>query len=168
LKYINKILLVFAISILFTSCGIYSFTGASISPDVKTVTINYFDNRALNVQPILSQTLTEALKDHFNSQTNLDQINKNGDLIFKGYISDYKVSPVAIQGNQTAALNRLTIKINVKFTNNKDHSQDFDTSFSEYEDYESSKSIDAVEDELIKQIVAKLTEDIFNKSVANW
>ncbi len=161
-------MLVFAISILFTSCGIYSFTGASISPDVKTVTINYFDNRALNVQPILSQTLTEALKDHFNSQTNLDQINKNGDLIFKGYISDYKVSPVAIQGNQTAALNRLTIKINVKFTNNKDHSQDFDTSFSEYEDYESSKSIDAVEDELIKQIVAKLTEDIFNKSVANW
>ncbi len=168
MKIITKILLFISINIIFVSCGIYSFTGASISPDVKTVTINYFDNRALNVQPTLSQTLTEALKDRFNSQTNLDQINKNGDLIFEGYISDYRISPVAIQGNQTAALNRLTIKISVKFTNNKDHSQDFDTSFSEYEDYESSKSIDSVEDELIKQIVDKLTEDIFNKSVANW
>ncbi len=156
------------LNIIFVSCGIYSFTGASISPDVKTVTINYFDNRALNVQPSLSQTITEALKDRFNSQTNLDQVAKNGDLIFTGYISDYKITPVAIQGNQTAALNRLTIKINVKFTNNKDHSQDFDTSFSEYEDYESSKNIDAVEDDLIKQITDKLTEDIFNKSVANW
>ena len=165
---IKAIILILTTNIIFVSCGIYSFTGASISPDVKTVTINYFDNRALNVQPTLSQTLTEALKDRFNSQTNLDQINKNGDLIFEGYISGYRVSPVAIQGNQTAALNRLTIKINVKFTNNKDHSQDFDTSFSEYEDYESSKSIDSVEDELIKQIVDKLTEDIFNKLVANW
>jgi len=168
LKNIKKITILFIFSIILSSCGIYSFTGASISPDVKTVTINYFDNRALNVQPTLSQTLTEALKDRFNSQTNLDQVSKNGDLIFEGYISNYKISPVAIQGNQTAALNRLTISINVKFTNNKDHSQDFDTSFSEYEDYESSKSIDSVEDELIKQIVDKLTEDIFNKSVANW
>ena len=168
MKNIKKITILFIFSIILSSCGIYSFTGASISPDVKTVTINYFDNRALNVQPTLSQTLTEALKDRFNSQTNLDQVSKNGDLIFEGYISNYKISPVAIQGNQTAALNRLTISINVKFTNNKDHSQDFDTSFSEYEDYESSKSIDSVEDELIKQIVDKLTEDIFNKSVANW
>lgn len=120
------------------------------------------------MQPILSQTLTEGLKDYFNSQTNLDQVSKNGDLIFEGSITNYSVSPVAIQGNQTAALNRLTIKINVKFTNNKDHSQDFDTSFSEFEDYESSKRISDVEEELITQIVQKLTEDIFNKSVANW
>lgn len=168
MRFYKKILVLFVLSIVFNSCGIYSFTGASISPDVKTVTINYFENRAANVQPILSQTLTEGLKDYFNSQTNLDQVSKNGDLIFEGSITNYSVSPVAIQGNQTAALNRLTIKINVKFTNNKDHSQDFDTSFSEFEDYESSKRISDVEEELITQIVQKLTEDIFNKSVANW
>ncbi|MBI5218545.1 MAG: LptE family protein [Bacteroidia bacterium] len=155
--------------IIFTACKVsYSFTGASISPDTKTVAIQYFPNRAPNFQPILSQEFTEALKDKFTSQTSLQLINSTGDLNFEGEIKDYRVEPLAIQQNQTASLNRLTITVRVKFSNSKNPKQDFDTSFSRYEDYESSKSLDSVEKELIKQIVKQLVEDIFNKSVVNW
>lgn len=153
----------------FSSCGIYSFTGASISPDVKTISVQFFENQAPLVQPTLSQTFTEDLKDKFISQTSLEMINGNeGDLNFEGAITGYSVKPMAITGNETAALNRLTITVKVKFTNNKEPEKDFDTSFNAYEDYESSQSIETVEEDLIKQIVEKLTEDIFNKSVANW
>ncbi len=154
---------------LFSACSVgYSFTGASISPDIKTVSIQYFPNRAPNIQPTLSQEFTEALKDKFSSQTNLSLTNSTGDLSFDGEIRDYKVEPLAIQQNQTASLNRLTIIVRVKFTNSKNAKQNFDTSFSRYEDYESSKSLDSVEKELIKQIVKQLVDDVFNKAVVNW
>ncbi len=164
-----KILLIVIILFTLNSCGIYSFTGASISADVKTISIQFFENQAPLVQPTLSQTFTEDLKDRFISQTSLEIINGDeGDLNFEGAITGYNIKPMAIQGNETAALNRLTITVKVKFTNNKEPERDFNTSFSAYEDYESSQSIEAVEENLIKQIVEKLTEDIFNKSVANW
>ena len=154
---------------LMTACTVsYSFTGASISPDINTVSIPNFPNRAANFQPVLSQEFTEAMKDKFTSQTNLQLVAANSDLNFEGEITDYKVDPLAIQQNQTASFNRLTITIRVKFTNNKNPKQDFDNSFSKYEDYESSKSLDSVEKELIKQIVKQLVDDIFTKSVVNW
>lgn len=153
----------------FTSCSVnYSFTGASFSPDMKTVAIQAFPNRAPIFQPILSQEFTETLKDKFSSQTSLSLTNGVGDLNFEGEIREYKVEPLAIQQNQTASLNRLTIVVRVKFTNSKNPKQDFDTSFSRYEDYESTKSLDSVEKELIKQIVKQLVDDVFNRSVVNW
>jgi hypothetical protein len=146
----------------------YSFTGASISPNVKTVTILNFPNNAGLVVPTLSRTLTEALKDYFSSQTNLILIERNGDLLLDGSITSYAVLPVAIQGNETAALNRLTITVSVKFTNKTDPKQNWETSFSRYQDYSSSFNLSTVEEGLIRQITDQLVQDIFNKAVVNW
>ncbi len=155
-------------SLIWSGCGVYSFTGASISPEVKTFSVQYFPNRASLVQPLLSQAITEKIKERFISQTSLRQVERDGDLQFEGYISDYKASPVAIQGTQTAALNRLTISVLVKFTNTKDDKQNFETTFTRYADYDSQKSLSEEEATLIDEINRQLVDDIFNKSVSNW
>ncbi len=160
------ILLLYLISIY--GCGVYSFTGASIAPDVKTVTIQYFQNRASIIEPTLSQKFTEKLKDKFVSQTSLRVVESNADLLFEGQISDYRTQPIAIQGDQTAAQNRLTITVNVKFSNTKDNKQNFETSFSRFADYPSDKSLNEVEQNLIEEINKQLVDDIFNKAVSNW
>ncbi len=153
----------------FSACtGGYSFTGADIAADIKTFSVDYFENRAPLVQPTLSNVFSEALKDRFLSQTRLDLVNRDGHLHFEGEITNYRVSPQAFTGDETAALNRLTITIRVKFTNSKDSSKDFDQSFSRFADFESAVSLNAVENELIREIVDEITEDIFNRAVANW
>ena len=146
----------------------YSFTGASIAEDVKTVSIKTFQSYAPLANANLSQTFTEALKDKFLSQTNLDLVMNNGDLQFEGAITGYAVTSIAIQGNETAALNRLTITVKVKFTNTKDDKLDYETSFSRYTDYESSQNLASIEDGLITEINDQLSQDIFNKAVSNW
>ena len=163
---INFLVLPFLLSL--NACGIYSFTGASIAPEIKTISIQYFTNQATLVQPTLSQTLTDALKDRFMQQTNLSIVNGRGDFNIEGAITNYSTQPVAIQANDKAALNRLTITIRVTFTNDKNEKQNFETNFSRYEDYDSSLSLSAVEDNLIKVISDALVEDIFNKAVVNW
>jgi len=161
---LTSILLVLLIS----SCSInYSFTGASISPDIKTISIDYFPNRALMVNPNLSQTFTEKLKDTFIGQTNLDLVKEDGDLQFSGSIVDYRTSPVAITGDM-ASQTRLTITVEVSFENTKEPEKSFTKKFSQYEDYPSDQSLDAVQDQLVNEIVDKLTNDIFNASVSNW
>lgn len=153
----------------FISCKVnYSFTGASIPEDVKTVSVKTFQSYAPLANANLTQTFTEALKDVFISQTNLDLAARDGDLQFEGAITGYTISSVAIQGNETAALNRLSITVKVKFTNTKDNEQDFETSFTRFADYESTQNIASIEDELIKDINDQLTQDIFNKAVSNW
>ena len=149
-------------------CGFYSFTGASISPEIKSISIQQFQNIAPLVQPTLSQTFTLALRDKFTSQTNLSLVKSNGDLNIEGEITGYTNQPVAIQGNQQAALNRLTITVKVRFSNKKDDKQDFETSFSRYRDYSSQNNLSAVESTLIDEINKDLVEDIFNKTVVNW
>lgn len=157
--------------LLLQSCKVgYSLSGASISPDVKTVSIKTFQNVAPLAQPTLSQSLTESLKDIFITQTNLNLIEKGGDLQFEGKITGYNVAPVAIQGNQisTASLNRLTITVQVKFVNTKDEKQNFEQSFSRFADFDASKNLSIVEMELIKNINSQLSQDIFNRAVTNW
>lgn len=157
------------LSFVFTGCRVnYSFTGGSVDPEIKTVSIQYFPNNALIVQPTLSQSFTEALRDKFSTQTKLTLIKSGGDLNIEGYVSGYSTQPVAIQGNETAALNRLTVSVSVKFTNNIDSGQNFEQTFTRYEDYNSSMSLSAVELTLIKDINEALVEDIFNKAVVNW
>jgi outer membrane lipopolysaccharide assembly protein LptE/RlpB len=151
-----------------TGCGVYSFTGASISPEIKTISIATFPNQASLVQPSLSQVFTEKLKDKFVSQTNLTQINSSGDISFEGYISDYNSQPTAIQGNEQAALNRLTITVKVKFINTKDEKQNFESSFSRFADYDSKQNLSTVENQLISEISTQLVDDIFNKAMINW
>ncbi len=167
-KYILYFIIFNSLIFLLQACGIYSFTGASIPPEVKTISIQYFSNNAPLIQPTLSQSFTDALKDKFTNQTNLTLINRGGDINIEGSVTNYSVSPVAIQSSDMAALNRLTITVSVKFTNNIDEKQNFETTFSRYADYSSSESLSSVEESLIKQIDDELIEDIFNKSVVNW
>ena len=166
-KFIFCVLTVTA-SVFMAGCHVYSFTGASISPDVKTANVKFFTNIASLAPPTITQTLTEALKDRLNSQTSLSLVSSGGDLIFESQVSDYKIAPIAIQGNETAASNRLTITINVKFTNAKDERQNFEKSFSRFADYPGSSSLTAKEPELIDEIKQQLIQDIFNASIANW
>lgn len=158
----------FYLVLMITGCGVYSFTGASIPAGAETVSVKFFPNNADLVEPTLSQTFTEALRDKFVSQTNLELVSGDGDLQFEGEITSYKVTPVAITGNQTAALNRLTISVKVKFVNLLDESKSFESSFSRYEDFPSEQDLASTQQELIDQINEMLVEDIFNKSVVNW
>lgn len=152
-----------------TSCSVkYSFTGTSIDPAVKTVSIAYFESFAPLAKPTLSQVFTEALKDRFIQQTNLSLVKSSGDLQFKGKIVNYETRPVAIQGNETAALNRLTITVEVEFVNVKDDSRNFKQNFSRFEDYSSNQALSSVEDALIESINEQLIQDIFNKAVSDW
>jgi hypothetical protein len=155
--------------IVISSCKVnYSFSGASVSPDVKTVSIQYFRNNASLAPPTISQSLTEALKDIFTSQTKLGMVSQGGDLNFDGEITGYATAPVAIQSNDLAALNRLTITVHVIFTNTKDEKQNFETSFSRYAEYKSTESLTAIQSTLIDQINKELVQDIFNKAMINW
>ena len=151
------------------SCGIYSFTGTSIQPDVKTVTINYFEYKALKVNPSLSNDLTVALQDKFLKLTKLEQVDMDGDIEVIGSITGYDVKATAITANEQAAQNRLTVTVKIDFVNRKYPEDDFEgKSFSAYADFDAMQSLDAVESELCEQIVEQLCDDIFNGTVANW
>ena len=163
-----KIISIILLSISFTSCGIYSFTGASIPSEAKTISVNYFKNKASTVQPSLSQVFTEKLKDIFLEQTNLSIIENEGDLIFSGFISKYQIRPMAIKANETAGKNRLTISVKVTYNNSLDSENNFEHTFSRYRDYDSTQNISDIENTLIDEITNELVEDVFNKSFVNW
>ncbi|UCG27785.1 MAG: LptE family protein [Bacteroidales bacterium] len=156
-----------------TGCKVsYSFTGASISADVKTISVQFFPNRANLSGGIIragfDQEFTDALKDKFKAQTNLEFVNDIGDVNFEGEIVGYKTSPMAITGNETAALNRFTVSVRVKFTNAFQSDLNYESVFTRYEDYESSRDLSEVEDELLESILEQITEDVFNKAFVNW
>lgn len=147
----------------------YSFTGASIPPEVKTISISNFPNNAPLVNPTLSQEFTDELRNKFQTQTSLVLVSEDGDLELEGEIVDYNTRPTAIQGDDVAALNRLTITVKVTFINHSDESQSFkNQTFSRYEDYSSSDDLISVQETLVQQINEYLVEDIFNKTVVNW
>ncbi len=168
MKIVRNFVLFISIAIGLNACWMYSFTGASIPADAKTVSVDYFNNRATLVQPTLSQDITEALKDRLNAQTSLNLIEQNGDLQFKGEISSYRTAPSAIAGNEQAAQNRLTITVKLKYINTKDKTKNFEQTFSEYADFESSQNFESIEQDLDKEIIDKLVDDIFNKALVNW
>ena len=166
---IRKLALLLALMLSLSSCGIYSFSGTSIQPDVNTVTINLFEYKALKVNPTLSNDLTEGLKNRFRTMTRLEQVEMDGDLESTGEVTGYNVSASSITADEVAASNKLTISVKVSFINRKHPEDDFtDKSFSNYSEYDSTLSIDAVEANLTAEIVEKLVEDIFNASVAQW
>ena len=156
--------------LILTSCGVvkYSFSGTSIQPDVQTITINYFEYKALTVNPQLSNQMTEAMKDKFRKLTKLEQVDMDGDLEIYGEITGYSVSATAITADEMAAQNRLTVTVKVQFSNKKYPEDDFENSFSAYADFDSSQLLASVQDSLCEEIVDKLVEDIFNASVAQW
>ena len=150
------------------SCGIYSFSGTSIQPDVMTCTINYFEYKALRVNPSLSNELTEALKDQFRRLTRLEEVDQEGDLEISGEIIGYDVKAMAVTADEVSAQNRLTVNVKIYFTNRKYPEDDFEKSFSAYADYDSNNTLDAMESQLCEEIIEKLVDDIFNATVANW
>jgi len=162
------LIVLLSISLSFSSCISYSFTGASIPPEAKTISIQYFDNHASFVNPTLSESLTTAVKDRFTNQTSLVLVRQNGDLQIEGVITDYQSTPQAITAGETAALTRLTIKVKVKFVNLLQPENNFETTFSRYQDYESTKDLAEVQDVLVVLINEMLVDDIFNKAVVNW
>ena len=162
------IAIVFLLAVICNGCGIYSFSGASIPPEAKTVSVQYFPNQAQLINPTLSNDFTTALRDAVMNQTSLDMVESGGDLAFEGEITDYRTTPVAITAGQTAALNRLTITVNVRFTNTFDESKNFETKFSHYEDYPSDQDLNSVQESLTGTIIEALVEDVFNKALVNW
>ena len=153
---------------LVAGCGIYSFTGTSIQPDVKTITIPYIENKAIRINPSLSNDLTEALQDKFRKLTSLQQVEMDGDLELVCEITGYDVKATAVTANEVAAQNRLTVTVKIQFSNRKYPEDDVDKSFSAYADYDTNNSLDAVEASLCEEIIDKLCEDIFNATVAQW
>ena len=168
-KYIFMTLAFAVTALIVQSCGIYSFTGTSIQPDVKTITINYFEYKALKVNPNLSNSITEALKDKFTKMTKLEQVDMDGDLEIIGEVTGYDVKATAITANEQAAQNRLTVNVKIAFIDRKYPENSFENkSFSAYADFDAMTSLDAVESQLCEEIVEQLCEDIFNATVANW
>lgn len=165
----RKFLVLAALTLSVCSCGIYSFSGTSIQPDVNTITIGYFEYRALKVNPSLSNDLTEAIRTRFRRMTRLEQVDTDGDLEITGEVTGYTVAASAVAAGDVASKNRLTITVKVNFTNRKYPEDNFeDKNFSGYADYDSTLSLDAVEAGLTTEIVDKLVEDIFNATIAQW
>ncbi len=151
----------------FSSCGIYSFTGASYSPDLKTFMVADFPNQSSYVLPSLSQDFREALKDKFVTSTNLSLSNESGDIEIEGAIISTVIRPAASSGNDRAALNRLTVKIKVDFINHVED-EDWNKDFSAFADYEEGLDISNVQDTLLEQIIDQLTQEIFNEALVKW
>lgn len=169
--FLNKLthLILGAFMILgLSSCVSYSFTGASIPPEAKTISIQYIDNQASFVVPTLSESFTTALKDRFSSQTSLVLVRENGDLQIEGYITDYSTSPQAVTSDEKAAINRLTITVKIEFINLIEPDKNYETSFSRYNEYPSSQDLVEVQDAQIEIINEMLVDDVFNKAVVNW
>jgi len=166
--FLRIFLVIVGLSGYLSSCGIYSFTGTSIQPDVKTITIPYVEYTALRVNPSLSNDLTEALKDKFRKLTSLEEVDVDGDLELVCTVTGYDVKATAVTANEMASQNRLTVSVKVEFSNKKYPEDDVSNSFSAYEDFDATMSLDAVESGLCETIVEKLVEDIFNATVAQW
>lgn len=160
--------IVVLLALVCQGCGFYSFSGASIPAEAKTVSVQYFQNIAPLINPTLSTQFTMALRDAVINQTSLDIVESDGDLAFEGEITDYRTSPVAITAGQTAALNRLTITVNVRFVNVYDETKNFETKFSNYVDYPSDQELNSVQESLTSTIIEALVEDVFNKALVNW
>lgn len=152
-----------------SGCGIYSFTGTSIQPDVKSISIEIFEYKAAKVNPSLANDLTEEIRTRFRRMTSLEQVEENGDLTITGAVTGYDVKASAISANDVAAQNRLTVSVSVSFADRLHPEEDFtNKTFSAYSDYDSDNSLDAVESSLCAEIIDKLVEDIFNATVAQW
>ncbi|QTD38664.1 LptE family protein [Polaribacter batillariae] len=155
-------------SLLFISCGIYSFTGGDVG-NAKTIQVDYFQNQAQLIEPELSQQFTQELQDLFTRQTNLTLTSSNGDLYFSGEITSYRITPMSATSNQTAAQNRLTISVNVRYVNKLDEKKNFEQQFSFYSDYPATSQLTGgVKETAFKEILERITQDIFNASVGKW
>ena len=170
---LNKILIIFLLLINIQSCGIYSFTGASIPPGVTTFQVNFFENLAGNrpgstVEPGLDNDFTNALQDIIINQTNLNLVSEGGELIYEGEITKYSVTPMAATAQITAAQNRLEMSVDFRFFNIKKEDDDFEKKYSFFYDFPAELQVYDVIDSAHKEIFDRITQDIFNDTLAKW
>ena len=164
LKYIAIILF----SSTLTGCGFYSFTGADTG-DAKSFQVNFFQNNADLVEPGIDQLFTNTLQILIVNQTNLNLTTSGGDLIFEGEIVEYRISPMTATAEIKAAQNRLTIGVNVRYFNTLDEEKDNEQRFSFFYDYPAdAQLVGSVKDTALEEIFERITQDIFNSSLANW
>lgn len=166
----RRVLFVLPVLLMFfmAACGIYKFNDTSIAPDVHTVSVYTIENKAMKVNPTLSNTLTVALQDQYRKLTKLEMVEDGGDLEVSGFIVSYDVNPTAVTSQEIASQNRLTVTVKITFKNNKHPEEDFEKSFAAFQDFDSNLSLDSVEAQLVDEIVEILVDDIFNATVANW
>ena len=165
-----KALRLFVILILAYSCSVkYSLTGASISTETKTFQVNYFQNNAPLIEPGIESDFTNKLIDLLINQTSLELVKSNGDLTYEGEIVEYRISPTTATANNTAAQNRLTVGVNIRFYDKNDSEADFEKRFSFYYDYPGNvQLIGGQRDTALDEIFERITQDVFNASLAKW
>jgi len=156
------------LAITLNSCGLYNFTGTG-KIDAKTFQVNYFQNNSPLVQPGIERTFTLKLQDIVQNQTNLNLVRTNGDLTYEGEITNYTITPMAATADLTAAQNRLSITINVRYTNKNKETDNFEKSFSFYFDYPGDQQlIGSSLTSALDVIFERITQDVFNESLAKW
>lgn len=168
MKKILNISIFVITSLMIVACGAYSFTGGNTG-NAKTIQIDFFPNQAPLVEPALTQRFTNDLQDLFTRQTNLTLTNSNGDLHFSGEITDFRVTPMSGTSDQTAAQNRLTVSVNVRFVNKLVEKDNFEKTFSFYSDYDANAQLaGSFLENALDEIIERIIQDIFNASVAKW
>jgi hypothetical protein len=165
----RKAMLLVLLTVIPFSCGKVTFnmSGASIG-NAKTCQVGYFENRADIVNPRLSTQITDALKDKIQASTSLKLVNSNADVVFEGEITGYTVQPQQVTATGTAAKDRLTVTVKVKFTNTLEADNSFDKSFSRFQEYTGGASLNSVEGQLVEDILKEMMEDIFNEAFSSW
>ncbi|NBL63816.1 hypothetical protein GV828_01230 [Flavobacterium sp. NST-5] len=168
MKTAQKIIIVFLIALSVNSCGVYNFTGTG-KIDAETFQVNFFQNNADLIEPGIDRRFTLRLQDLIQNQTNLSLTNEGGDLIYEGEIVDYRIAPMTATADQRAAQNRLTIRINVRFINTKKEEENFEKPFSFFYDYPGEQQlVGALLNTALDEIYERITQDIFNQSLAKW
>jgi hypothetical protein len=159
---------VLALALVCFGCGAYNFTGTG-KIDAQTFQVNFFQNNAELVEPGIDRTFTQRLQNLIQNQTNLSLTNSNGDLVYEGEITDYRISPMTATADQRASQNRLTIRVNVRFTNKNKEADNFEKSFSFYHDYPGEAQLVGGQlNDALEEIFERITQDIFNESLAKW
>lgn len=163
-----KILSIFILAICVNSCSVYNFTGTG-KINAKTFQVNYFQNNSELIEPGIERKFTTKLQEIIQNQTNLNLTSSNGDLLYEGEIVEYRITPMQATAAQTAAQSRLTITVNVRFNNKNKEADNFEKRFSFYRDYEgNSLPTGSVLNGYIDEIFERITQDIFNESLAKW
>lgn len=164
IKFILPVLIAFSVS----GCGVYNFTGAK-PVNAKTFQVNYFQNKAELVEPGIERTFTLRLQDLIQNQTNLNLTNSNGDLLYEGEIVEFRITPMTATAEQRAAQNRLTVSVMVRFSNKNKEEDNFEKRFSFFYDYAgSSQLVGSQLTDALDVIFERITQDIFNESLAKW
>lgn len=165
----KKLVFILLIGLMSFGCTMsVSLTGASIDENIKTTSIEIFENQAPLTNPNFTRIITEGLRNKFVQQTRLKVVNEAGDVNFRGAVTGYSTTPVSVGGNETASLTRLTITVSVEYTNKVDENKNFNQNFSRYADFDATQNLNQVEDALMNEISNQLVQDIFNKAFLDW